>query len=71
MCACTLARVTQVYHRGSGERHLVRLPSFPSFEGYTLSELDRADEGELSTLNRRVAQHEDDVLADGWVCLPC
>ncbi|KAG1656822.1 hypothetical protein FOA52_008456 [Chlamydomonas sp. UWO 241] len=40
-------RVAQkVYHRGSGERHVVRLPSYPAFEGYTLNQLDAADEGE-------------------------
>ncbi|KAG2437603.1 hypothetical protein HYH02_011243 [Chlamydomonas schloesseri] len=45
----------RVYARGSGERHVVRLPTYPAFEGYPLSELDRAREGELSQLNRLVA----------------
>ncbi|KAG2429292.1 hypothetical protein HXX76_011060 [Chlamydomonas incerta] len=45
----------RVYARGSGERHVVRLPTYPAFEGYPLSELDRAAEGELGALNRLVA----------------
>lgn len=56
--------VGRVYHRGSGERHAVRLPSFPSFEGYSLQEFDRVQEGELSALNRLVAEREDAMLAD-------
>jgi hypothetical protein len=54
------ARVAgKVFNRGSGERHVVRLPSYPRFEGYTLQEFDRAQEGELSQLNREVARREE------------
>eukprot|EP00198_Chlamydomonas_reinhardtii_P007297 XP_001696633.1 predicted protein [Chlamydomonas reinhardtii] len=45
----------RVYARGSGERLVVRLPTYPAFEGYPLSELDKAREGELGALNRLVA----------------
>ncbi|GAX83368.1 hypothetical protein CEUSTIGMA_g10793.t1 [Chlamydomonas eustigma] len=52
----------KVYHRGSGERHVVRLPTYPAFEGYALKEFDRAQEGEISQLNREVASREETAL---------
>lgn len=54
--------VGRVYHRGSGERHVVRLPSYPAFEGYSLEEFDSVDEGELSKLNRLVAEREQAMM---------
>lgn len=33
--------VGRQYHRGSGDRHFVRMDSYPKFEGYSLEEFDR------------------------------
>ncbi|KAL6759912.1 hypothetical protein V8C86DRAFT_1198199 [Haematococcus lacustris] len=54
----------KVFHRGSGERQLVHLPTYPSFEGYPLEALDQCNEGELSALNRRVATEQEAALVD-------
>ena len=34
----------------------------PCSQGYTLDQFDRADEGEISQLNREVAKREEDEL---------
>lgn len=54
--------VKRVYWRGSGERLFMRLPTYPAFEGYTLQEFDNINEGEISQLNRVVAQRVDDDM---------
>lgn len=57
---------SKVYHRGSGENHLVRLPTYPSFEGYPLRDFDEIQEGEVSRLNREVAKREEEELYSGF-----
>ena len=47
----------------TGERHLVRLPTYPLFEGYPLKDFDSVNEGEVSRVNREVAQKEEEELA--------
>ncbi|KAF5830523.1 hypothetical protein DUNSADRAFT_14393 [Dunaliella salina] len=55
----------KVYHRGSGERQISRMPSFPAFEGLPLSTIDSLEEGDLSALNRSKAQvHEAQLCQD-------
>mmetsp|Transcript_4230 Transcript_4230/g.11398 ORF Transcript_4230/g.11398 Transcript_4230/m.11398 type:complete len:270 (-) Transcript_4230:194-1003(-) len=55
----------KVYHRGSGERQISRMPSFPAFEGLPLSTIDTLEEGELSAMNRSKAQeHEAQLCQD-------
>lgn len=56
------AIVGRVYHRGSGERHIKRLATYPKFEGLSLQEFDQVDEGEISKLNRLVAQREESTM---------
>jgi len=52
----------KLYHRGSGERHVVRLSTYPAFEGYSLEQYDKLEEGELSQLNRLMAEREEAEL---------
>ncbi|GIL73658.1 hypothetical protein Vretimale_5458 [Volvox reticuliferus] len=54
----------KVYGSGSGERHVARLPTYPAFEGYSLEEFDRVGEGEISALNRKVAERLDEEMYD-------
>ncbi|GIL49442.1 hypothetical protein Vafri_5773 [Volvox africanus] len=54
----------KVYGSGSGERHVARLPTYPAFEGYSLEEFDRAGEGELSVLNRKVSERLEEDMYD-------
>ncbi|WIA08767.1 hypothetical protein OEZ85_008190 [Tetradesmus obliquus] len=54
--------VGRQFHRGSGDRHYVRLQSYPSFEGYSLEEFDSIQEGELSTISRLAAEREDNMM---------
>ena len=55
--------VGRIYHRGSGDRHSLRSPSFPAFEGYSLAEADGAGEGELSRINRVAGAREQGMMA--------
>lgn len=52
----------KIYWRGSGERHRVKLPTFPTFEGLTLAEFDKLDEGEVSKATRLASLRQDELM---------
>ncbi|KAG2486199.1 hypothetical protein HYH03_015161 [Edaphochlamys debaryana] len=52
----------RVYARGSGERHVARLPSFPAFEGYPLEQFDSVREGALSAANRALGAEQEAAM---------
>jgi hypothetical protein len=55
--------VGRQYHRGSGERHVALVPTFPSFDGRPLSEASgEGAESELSAAAREAAKREDDSM---------
>jgi hypothetical protein len=57
------AVVGRQFHRGSGERHVAQVPTFPSFDGRPLDEASaEGAESELSALAREAARREDSSM---------
>lgn len=56
----------RVFHRGSGERNIARLATYPAFEGYPVAALDQLAESELSSLNRQIAERQEETLFKGF-----
>jgi len=57
------AIVGRQFHRGSGERHVAQVPTYPSFDGRPLDAASaEGAESELSALARGAARREDDGM---------